>query len=84
MTVEQDSAHRAERSGQTFYFCSEECREKFLAARAAVRSSGPCVFVIFGASGDLTRRKLIPSLYNLAAAALAAAPRACRRGGFPG
>src|SRR5580692_5407022 len=26
----------------------------------------PCVFVIFGASGDLTRRKLIPALYNLA------------------
>ena len=67
MTVEPDSAHRAERSGQMFYFCSEECREKFLAARAAVRSSGPCAIVIFGASGDLTRRKLIPSLYNLAA-----------------
>ena len=26
----------------------------------------PCTFVIFGASGDLTRRLLIPSLYNLA------------------
>ena len=26
----------------------------------------PCVMVIFGAAGDLTRRKLIPSLYNLA------------------
>jgi glucose-6-phosphate 1-dehydrogenase len=25
----------------------------------------PCVMVIFGASGDLTRRKLIPALYNL-------------------
>jgi glucose-6-phosphate 1-dehydrogenase len=25
-----------------------------------------CVLVIFGASGDLTKRKLIPSLYNLA------------------
>src|SRR5713226_4264918 len=25
-----------------------------------------CAFVIFGASGDLTRRKLIPALYNLA------------------
>ncbi|HRT33679.1 MAG TPA: hypothetical protein P5023_04495, partial [Bacteroidales bacterium] len=23
------------------------------------------VFVIFGGSGDLTRRKLIPALYNL-------------------
>ena len=25
----------------------------------------PCVFVIFGASGDLTKRLLIPSLFNL-------------------
>src|SRR5918993_5420585 len=25
-----------------------------------------CVLVIFGASGDLTKRKLIPALYNLA------------------
>jgi glucose-6-phosphate 1-dehydrogenase len=25
-----------------------------------------CVFVIFGASGDLTRRKLLPAIYNLA------------------
>lgn len=25
----------------------------------------PCVLVIFGASGDLTQRKLIPALYNL-------------------
>ncbi len=30
----------------------------------------PCVMVIFGASGDLTRRKLIPALYNLARAQL--------------
>src|SRR3954465_6967726 len=25
-----------------------------------------CVLVIFGASGDLTRRKLLPAIYNLA------------------
>jgi glucose-6-phosphate 1-dehydrogenase len=29
--------------------------------------AAPCVMVIFGATGDLTRRKLIPALYNLAA-----------------
>jgi len=29
------------------------------------RSSESCVIVIFGASGDLTRRKLIPSLFRL-------------------
>jgi len=30
------------------------------------RSADPCTMVIFGAAGDLTRRKLIPALYNLA------------------
>jgi glucose-6-phosphate 1-dehydrogenase len=30
------------------------------------RPADPCVMVIFGASGDLTKRKLIPALYNLA------------------
>ena len=30
----------------------------------------PCVMVIFGAAGDLTKRKLIPALYNLAKANL--------------
>ena len=27
--------------------------------------AGPCVMVVFGATGDLTMRKLIPALYNL-------------------
>lgn len=31
-----------------------------------VKSADPCVMVIFGATGDLTSRKLIPALYNLA------------------
>ncbi len=30
------------------------------------RKGDPCIIVIFGASGDLTKRKLIPALYNLA------------------
>jgi glucose-6-phosphate 1-dehydrogenase len=30
------------------------------------RTAAPCAFVIFGASGDLTRRKLFPAVYNLA------------------
>jgi glucose-6-phosphate 1-dehydrogenase len=30
------------------------------------RKADPCVMVIFGFTGDLTRRKLIPALYNLA------------------
>src|SRR5438105_6198 len=35
-----------------------------LSARAAPQ---PCTIVIFGATGDLTHRKLVPALYNLAA-----------------
>jgi glucose-6-phosphate 1-dehydrogenase len=34
------------------------------------RAPSPCVFVIFGASGDLARRKLLPALYNLAVSRL--------------
>ena len=30
------------------------------------QAAEPCALVIFGASGDLTKRKLLPSLYNLA------------------
>ena len=30
------------------------------------RMAEPCAMVIFGATGDLTRRKLVPALYNLA------------------
>ena len=37
-----------------------------VAAVGGGRSGDPCVMVIFGAAGDLTRRKLIPALYNLA------------------
>jgi glucose-6-phosphate 1-dehydrogenase len=34
------------------------------------KAAGPCVMVLFGASGDLTMRKLVPALYNLAKAKL--------------
>src|SRR5438105_3130119 len=30
------------------------------------RQAPPCVIVIFGANGDLTKRKLLPALYRLA------------------
>ncbi len=36
-----------------------------LAGPLLLRPQEPCAFVIFGASGDLTGRKLIPALYNL-------------------
>src|SRR2546421_532116 len=38
-------------------------------AAAPAPHADPCSFVIFGASADLTRRLLVPALYNLAAAA---------------
>src|SRR5262249_28331517 len=28
--------------------------------------SAPCLFIVFGATGDLTGRKLLPALYRLA------------------
>jgi glucose-6-phosphate 1-dehydrogenase len=36
-------------------------------AQAQRQPAPPCVLVIFGASGDLAKRKLIPAVYNLAA-----------------
>jgi glucose-6-phosphate 1-dehydrogenase len=45
-----------------------EIRVRAAAGPAVVRSRppDPCVVVIFGVTGDLTHRKLIPALYNLA------------------
>jgi glucose-6-phosphate 1-dehydrogenase len=40
----------------------EEVRK---AAAGSLHKAEPCVIVIFGASGDLTRRKLMPSLFHL-------------------
>jgi glucose-6-phosphate 1-dehydrogenase len=37
---------------------------------SAGKVSGPCVFVLFGAAGDLTKRKLVPALFNLVSAKL--------------
>src|SRR5262245_22025320 len=37
------------------------------------KSPDPCIVVLFGASGDLTQRKLVPALYNLAHDGLAPA-----------
>ncbi|HEV7226048.1 MAG TPA: glucose-6-phosphate dehydrogenase [Pirellulales bacterium] len=41
-----------------------------LNAASAYPSPRPCVMVIFGASGDLTKRKLVPALYNIATSKL--------------
>ena len=36
-----------------------------VAAPPPERTPDPCIVVIFGASGDLTKRKLLPALYHL-------------------
>ncbi len=41
MQVDEATPLRAERDGQTFYFCSEHCRQKFLAQDAAGKPSQP-------------------------------------------
>jgi len=37
MTVDEASALHAERDGQTFYFCGDTCRKKFLSTPAGVK-----------------------------------------------
>jgi len=37
MTVDETTALHAERDGQTFYFCSEHCLEKFFSTAAGVK-----------------------------------------------
>ena len=44
---------------------SDESRHPFLNGLSKHRGSPPTVVVIFGASGDLTARKLVPAIFNL-------------------
>ena len=46
---------------------AETSRHPFLEDLSKYRGAPPTAVVIFGASGDLTARKLIPAVYNLAA-----------------
>src|SRR5277367_4030711 len=39
--------------------------EALKASQHSERLPDPCIVVIFGASGDLTKRKLLPALYHL-------------------
>ena len=50
----------AARGGHHEPGCSKSCRTP------AGDPADSCVMVIFGASGDLAKRKLVPALYNLA------------------
>lgn len=40
MTVDTSTSHHAERGGETFYFCSEYCRQKFLTQAADAKKEG--------------------------------------------
>lgn len=45
MTVDTGTALQAERDGETYWFCSEECRQKFLSAPVDAKpqdKSGGC------------------------------------------
>ncbi len=44
MAVDKATAIHAERDGKTFYFCSDHCRQKFLAdpAAAAIEKKSSC------------------------------------------
>ena len=44
---------------------STELSQALRAGMRLERTAPPCILVIFGASGDLTRRKLMPALYSL-------------------
>src|SRR5690348_6202459 len=44
----------------------QEQKNPLLEGMQVRRRPDPCVIVIFGASGDLTKRKLFPALYSLA------------------
>ena len=58
----------------------EQPKRLAMAARWTARLSAPappCVLVIFGAGGDLTRRLLVPALYNLLLAKLLPAGSVC-------
>lgn len=45
----------------------DACPIIHLAEVSVERDAPPCAMTIFGATGDLTRRKLVPALYDLAA-----------------
>ena len=45
---------------------TELAENPLLAGLGPRRTPGPCALVVFGASGDLTRRKLFPAIYALA------------------
>jgi glucose-6-phosphate 1-dehydrogenase len=48
----------------------ETIKGRVMEAAPEAKSAGPCAMVIFGAGGDLTKRLVVPALYNLATSKL--------------
>jgi glucose-6-phosphate 1-dehydrogenase len=57
-------------TGMQLNQCKESAIENWQSRRVMEGKMKPCDFVMFGALGDLARRKLVPSLYELDKAAL--------------
>src|SRR3954467_5365662 len=51
MTVDEDPALSAERDGETFYFCCENCRKKFLSGHSAKGGGRHAQLVTLGVGG---------------------------------
>jgi glucose-6-phosphate 1-dehydrogenase len=62
--LDRDAARALDRESSTSGIATRDIAGNPLVVEAA---ADPCAFVIFGAGGDLTRRKLVPALYNLVA-----------------
>jgi len=43
----------------------DQAMQMLASAQGAARPAGPCAMAIFGAGGDLTKRLVLPALYNL-------------------
>ena len=48
----------------------ESVKDRVMEPTQDAKPAGPCAMVIFGAGGDLTKRLVVPALYNLATSKL--------------
>jgi len=60
-----DTAHSDQRDDNAVVRCVVADSDRRQRVRLVETKQEPCTIVIFGASGDLTRRKLVPALYRL-------------------
>src|SRR5262249_14793338 len=74
-TAQGTAAQVRIRAGADCGACHRDAEEQAMTPQSREAESGeeerfapPCAMVIFGAAGDLTKRLVVPALYNLAAA----------------